>query len=425
MDATDTLLAVTTLSFDIAALELFLPLCVGGQLVIASREVAADPVQLMERLERHKVTVMQATPITWRMLLDAGWDGHPLKKILCGGEALPQELADRLLKLSTMSMATLWNMYGPTETTIWSATSQVKPGARIAIGPPIDNTQFYIVDSRHQQQPIGVPGELCIAGDGVARGYHKRPELTAERFVVNPFSAGARMYKTGDLARYRPDGTVEFLGRLDHQIKLRGYRIELGEIESVLAKHADVGQAVAIVREDAPGDQRLVAYVVAKNGTMPGPAELRKFASETLPDYMVPSIFMGLASLPLTANGKIDRKALPQPGIQAALPDKNFVAASTSLEKTLAEIWSDVLKVPQVGVEDSILELGADSIHIFQITARANEAGIDMTAKQLLQARTITKLCSTLGEQRPASPARPRITRASREAYRAEVTPRR
>jgi aryl carrier-like protein len=330
---------------------------------------------------------------------------------------LPGELADRLLKLP----ASLWNMYGPTETTIWSATSRVEPGARIVIGPPIQNTQFYIVDARNQQLPIGVPGELCIAGDGLARGYHKRAELTRERFVSNPFCPGTRMYKTGDSARYLPNGQIELLGRSDLQVKLRGYRIELEEIEAVLAKHPDVLQVVAIVREDSTGDQRLVAYVVPKNGRVPATTELRTLAAKMLPNYMIPSIFMGLNSLPLTANGKIDRKALPRPEANQETREHQFVAPESSQEQAMAQIWSEVLKLERVGVQEDILELGADSIHIFQITARANASGLDITAKQLLQARTIAGLCRSLtaGETGPGN--RMKIQRVSRETYRVEA----
>jgi amino acid adenylation domain-containing protein len=418
MDATDTMLAVTTLSFDIAALELFLPLCVGGRLVITSREVASDPVLLMTHMVSCGATIMQATPVTWRMLLEAGWDGRPLRKMLCGGEALPRELADRLLNLP----ASLWNMYGPTETTIWSATGQVQRGLRTVIGPPIANTQFYVLDARNQPVPIGVPGELCISGDGVARDYFKRSELTAERFVANPFRPGTRMYKTGDLVRYLPDGTIDFVGRLDHQIKLRGFRIELGEIESVLSQHADVGHAVAMVREDSRDDQRLVAYLVPKNGRIPTTSELRSFAAEKLPDYMIPSAFMALESLPLTASGKIDRQALPKPDPEKSVRDQDFVSPTPN-EKTMARIWSEVLKLERVSVQDNILELGADSIHIFQITARANEAGILITAKQLLQRRTIANLCSAIGasESEPGARDGVRIKRVSREAYRVQL----
>jgi amino acid adenylation domain-containing protein len=257
----DVLLAVTTLSFDIAALEVFLPLIVGARVVLASRAVATDGRQLLQTLADSQATVMQATPATWRLLLEAGWAGSPQLTVLCGGEALPRELAQPLLARA----AAVWNLYGPTETTIWSAVAQVAPGdGPVPIGRPIANTQVYLLDPHLQPVPIGVPGELYIGGHGVARGYLNRPELTAERFIVDPFrdEPQARLYKTGDLARYRPDGTLEFLGRLDQQVKLRGFRIELEEIETVLSQYPEVRQAVVLVREDLPGDPRLVAYVV-------------------------------------------------------------------------------------------------------------------------------------------------------------------
>ena len=406
MTGQDTLLAVTTLSFDIAALELFLPLIVGAQVVIASREVAADPVQLMARLESSGATVMQATPVTWRMMLDAGWNGRPLQKILCGGEALPRELADRLLKLRP----SLWNMYGPTETTIWSSTGQVKPGeGRVPVGPPIANTQFYILDAQNQPVPIGVPGELCIAGHGVARGYHKRAELTRERFVTDPFRPDGRMYKTGDLARYLADGTIEFLGRLDQQVKLRGYRIELGEIESVLAKHPNVAQAVVAVREDEPGDQRLVAYLVAKNGALPGHAPLRDFAAEKLPDYMVPSHFVSLAALPLTANGKIDRKALPPPlpekgERQSAVRSYELMAEAapekqipTPTESRLIEIWQAVLGVEAITAESDFFDLGGHSLLATRLLTRVEMSfGRKIKLATLFEAPTVRQLAAVL-----------------------------
>ncbi|MDP7041521.1 MAG: amino acid adenylation domain-containing protein, partial [Gammaproteobacteria bacterium] len=256
----DTLLAVTTLSFDIAVLELFLPLLNGARLIIASREVAGDGQRLAELIETSGITIMQATPATWQLLLAADWPGKPGLKLLCGGEALPRELAHRLLATG----AELWNMYGPTETTIWSSLSRVEPTGPITIGRPVANTQMHIVDAKLRPVPVGVPGELCISGDGVARGYFKRPELTAERFVENPFNpAGNPLYKTGDLARYLSDGQIECLGRNDNQVKVRGYRIELGEIETILARHPAVTQAVVAAREDREGDKRLVGYLIA------------------------------------------------------------------------------------------------------------------------------------------------------------------
>ena len=278
LGAEDTLLAVTTLSFDIAALELFLPLITGARVIVAGRDVVTDGEALREMLESSGTTVMQATPATWRLLLAAGWHGRSALKILCGGEALPLELARQLLPKA----ASLWNLYGPTETTIWSSVCKIEPGEEvISIGRPIANTQIYLLDAHLQPVPIGVPGELLIGGDGLARGYLHRPELTAERFIPDPWSSepGARLYKTGDLARYRPDRTIEHLGRLDFQVKVRGFRIELGEIEAVLAQHPAVHQAVAVAREDVPGDKRLAAYVVQKSHT-PGPDELEESGAE-------------------------------------------------------------------------------------------------------------------------------------------------
>ena len=297
---------MTTVSFDIAALELFLPLIVGARIVLADRADVADPYRLMRLLESESVTVMQATPATWRMLLAAGWRGTPALTVLCGGEALPRDLARELL---TRSRA-LWNMYGPTETAVWSAVRRVSAtdadtaGGVEPIGHPIANTRFYIVTPRLAPVPIGATGELCIGGDGVARGYLNQPALTEERFVADPLSsiAGARMYRTGDRARFQADGTVEFLGRLDHQVKLRGFRIELGEIESVLGRHPSVTACSVIIREDSPGDQRLVAYYVPSqaNGEA-GAAPLREHLRRGLPEYMIPAAFVRLPGLPLDA----------------------------------------------------------------------------------------------------------------------------
>ena len=263
LTARDVLVAVTTFSFDIAGLEIFLPLIAGAKLVFLSRADAADGVRLLAQVQNQRATVLQATPSTWRMLLDAKWAGNPPLKMLCGGEALPRDLADQLLAQG----GELWNMYGPTETTIWSSADHVtRKDATITIGAPIANTQLYVLDPRLQLVPVGVTGELHIGGLGLARGYRNRPELTAERFIPDPFSdrPGARLYKTGDVARLREDGRIEVLGRLDHQVKIRGFRIELGEIETALATHPGVLSVVVVVREDTPGDKRLVAYLTAK-----------------------------------------------------------------------------------------------------------------------------------------------------------------
>ena len=421
LDAKDTLVAVTTLSFDIAGLELYLPLSRGAKLVIASREVAADGSQLLGLLKRSGATVMQATPITWKLLLEAGWDGDPRLKVLCGGEAFPRDLANELAKRA----ASVWNMYGPTETTIWSATEKVVVGeGPVLIGAPIDNTEFYVLDPRGQLSPVGVAGELHIGGDGLARGYFHRPELTAEKFIANPFGASnSRLYKTGDLVRRQPDGNIEFLSRLDNQVKLRGFRIELGEIETVLGRYPAVREAVVVVREDIPGDKRLVAYVTSEQQAITI-AAVREFLTGKLPNYMLPSAVVRLDSMPLTPNGKIDRKALPAPDSLRVSREKEFVAPSTPEEKTLASIWAEVLHLERVGVHDNLFELGADSLHIFQIAARAGKAGIRIAPVQFLKFRTIASLLAQL-EAQPAAekPAMSRIMPVSRDKYRVKQIP--
>jgi amino acid adenylation domain-containing protein len=392
---TDVLAAVTTLSFDISVLELFLPLCVGAKLVIVSRETAQYAVQLLEYLKGVEATVVQATPVTWQQLMEAGWSGEPALKVLCGGEAFPRELANELLKRSK----SVWNMYGPTETTIWSAVAEVKFGdGPVPIGHPITNTQFFVLNHELQFVPIGVPGELYISGLGLARGYHNRPELTGEKFVKNPFGPqpNARMYKTGDLVRRRSDGTLEFIGRLDNQIKLRGFRIELGEIESVLGSHPGVAQAVVLLREDVPGEKRLVGYFVPAQSVAPTTAELRDFLVKKVPAYMAPVAYVALDALPLTPNSKIDRGALPAPNWTKQPQGVTYVAPRSPDEETMAKIWAEVLRLERVGINDNLFELGADSLHVFQITARASKAGIAVTPRQILQFRTIAAIFEQL-----------------------------
>jgi amino acid adenylation domain-containing protein len=420
LDAGDTLLAVTTLSFDIAGLELFLPLVVGAKLVIATRDAAADGNQLLERLRSCGATVMQGTPITWKLLLEAGWNGNLRLKVLCGGEAVPRNLANQLLERAE----SVWNMYGPTETTIWSATGKITSGdGPVLIGPPIHNTQFYVLDANGQLAPIGVPGELHIGGNGLARGYLRSPELTAARFIPNPFSGDpqARLYKTGDLVRRLIDGGIEFLGRLDNQIKLRGFRIELGEIETALARCPGVREAVVVLREDVPGDKRLVAYLTTDQQALTVTA-VREFLAGKLPEYMLPSAVVRMDAMPLTPNGKIDRKALPAPDSGRKSREREFVAPRTDQEKVLAQIWAEVLHLERVGVQDNLFELGADSLHIFQIAARASKAGITIAPAQFLRYRTINALLTQLeGENNGGGSgkvAMPPIVRVSREKYR-------
>jgi amino acid adenylation domain-containing protein len=365
----DILLSVTTLSFDIAALEIFLPLITGAGTVLVSREVASDGTALLGHLRESGATVMQATPSTWQLLLEAGWENKIGLKMLCGGEALPKELASQLLERGD----SLWNMYGPTETTIWSAVHRVESIERpVLIGRPIANTQVFIMDGHLQPVPVGVVGELYIGGEGLARGYLNRPDLTAERFIENPFSraAGSRLYRTGDLARYWPDGNMEVLGRLDHQVKIRGFRIELGEIEACLSSLPGVAGAVVVVREDVSGDRRLVGYWVPKREMGPSPAELRQRLKEKLPEYMVPNAFVIIKEFPLTPNGKIDRRALPSPATHGIGEESKYAAPRTDLERTLASIWQDVLHLEKVGINDNFFEAGGHSLLATKVVSR-------------------------------------------------------
>jgi amino acid adenylation domain-containing protein len=373
LDATDVLVAVTSLSFDIAALELFLPLVSGGRVVVASREAAGEGDALTKLLDDAQATAMQATPSTWRMLLESGWKGGSNFKALCGGEALAQDLAEELTSLGVRGV---WNLYGPTETTIWSSLELVRrEERRVSIGRPIEQTQIYILDKRHEAVPLGVAGELYIAGDGVARGYLRRAGLTAERFVPDPYGRerGGRMYRTGDLARHLPDGRVECLGRLDNQVKLRGHRIELGEVEAAVAALGGIRECVVSLREDAPGDRRLVAYVVFDGERNAG--ELRHGLKGRLPDYMIPSTFVVLDALPLTPNGKVDRGRLPAPdGAAQVGADRPYVAPRTHVEEALAGIWAAALGVERVGVHDDFFQLGGHSLTAVLVVSRVRAA---------------------------------------------------
>jgi amino acid adenylation domain-containing protein len=369
----DCLLAVTTLSFDIAGLELFLPLLVGAKIVLATRHAAADGAQLLDLLHRHAVTVMQATPATWHLLLEAGWTGSPSLTVLCGGEALSAELATALCARSPR----VFNLYGPTETTIWSTLHRVAPAAEpVPFGRPIANTEIYLLDSALQPVPLGVPGELHIGGLGLARGYLDRPDLTAAKFIPHPFRAEppARLYKTGDLARYRSDGSLLYLGRLDQQVKLRGFRIELGEIEAALEGHPAVRQAVVLLREDRPGDRRLVAYLVAQDSAPLAPAALRDFLKDRLPLYMLPAAFVPLDAFPLTPSGKVDRKALRAPLAELAAPAPLVDPPASPLEQLIADIWRDLLGLPHVGAYDNFFDLGGHSLLAMQVIARLEKA---------------------------------------------------
>jgi acyl-coenzyme A synthetase/AMP-(fatty) acid ligase/aryl carrier-like protein len=419
-DRDDVLLAVTTPSFDIAGLELFLPLVCGARTVIASRGDVLDGAQLLQLLDRCNATVMQATPATWRLMIDAGWHGKSDLRVLCGGEAMPRDLARELLTRSSV----IWNMYGPTETTIWSTTHRVTDAGRdIPIGHPIGNTTVYVLEPSGRPAPLGVAGELCIGGEGVARGYRNRPDLTAEKFVEVSLEGRApeRVYRTGDVVRLRTDLTLEFVGRRDHQVKVRGYRIELGEIESVLLDHPSVRRAVVIVREDAPGDQRLTAYVVpVENGGHPDVDALRGLLRARLPEYMVPSLIVSLPALPLTPNGKIDRKALPAPSAFEPVTSAPSDIVMSEPQRRVAAIWRDVLRVDRLGVEDNFFDRGGHSLLVVKVhAALRREFQRDITLVDLFQHTTIAAqaaLVSADPTDRDASMQRARA-RAARQVH--------
>jgi acyl-CoA synthetase (AMP-forming)/AMP-acid ligase II len=345
-----------------------LPLVVGAEIVLATREQATDGNALRALLEQNKATVMQATPATWRMLIEAGWRGTSSFKALCGGEALPPEVAEGLMQRT----GELWNMYGPTETTVWSTCGRIEPGrGGVTIGKPIDNTEIWILDAHGSLAPVGVPGELCIGGDGVALGYHQRPELTADRFIADPFSGrtNARIYRTGDLARWRADGELVHLGRTDFQVKVRGYRIELGEIEVALARHPAVSEACVIAQPGPGGEQRLVGYFVAR-GVAPEPHALRDHLKASLPDYMVPAVYVTMDKLPLTPNGKVDRRALPAPQTQLVEPTLGYRGPRTHAEQVVATVWRELLNIERISVSDNFLDLGGHSLLIMQAIAK-------------------------------------------------------
>jgi len=399
----DVVLAVTTLSFDIAVSELVLPLTVGATIVIASREVAADGAQLLALLRRSKATFLDATPATWRLLLGAGWSAADPVKAICTGEAMPRDVAGAIVE----RCGSVWNGYGPTETTVWSTFYEVKPPVgRVLIGRPVNNTQLYVVDAHLEPVPVGVVGELLIGGAGVSKGYLNRHELTRERFVHLPqLDPQAPVYRTGDLVRFLPDGNLECLGRNDNQVKVRGFRIELGEIENALGQHPAVRSAAVVVREDRPGDVRIVAYVVPNTGAAATDAELRADLKTRLPDYMLPQSTVRLDSMPLTPSGKIDRKRLPAPNLAAA-SDESFVAPRTDAERMLAALWQEILGIGRAGVHDDFFALGGHSLLASQLLARLRrDHGINLSFRKIFEAPTVEKLAQVIaGEAAIAQP---------------------
>lgn len=397
---TDSLLALTTICFDIAALEIYLPLIAGAKVVLATREVAMDAHLLMKMLKEFRISLLQATPATWQLLLDGGWSGQQGLTALCGGEALKTALSAQLLQ----RVGALWNMYGPTESTIWSScqaiTTQRNGNEPVeSIGRPLANTQIYVLNPQLDVVPIGVTGEIYIGGVGVARGYLNRPQLTAQRFLADPFSADprSRLYRTGDLGHWRADGTIEYVGRNDHQVKVRGFRIELGEIEAQLTRHVDVREATVVARQDSSGDHRLVAYVVPRtaNGTQTPNAEvLHAHVAAALPEYMIPSAFVVIDRLPLTPNGKLDRNSLPEPDVNAYL-SREYEAPLGDVEESIATIWRDLLRVPRVGRADNFFEIGGHSLLATRVLAQIRESlRTELSVRTFFDAPTLQALAA-------------------------------
>ena len=391
LSAEDRVLSLTSLSFDIAGLELYLPLLRGAAVVLLDTHQNKDPQALLQVIAEQGVTVIQATPSSWRMILDAAPAGALAgKTILCGGEALSAELAQRLIEQA----GHVWNVYGPTETTIWSARHYLTESDDVWLGKPLANTTLHIISDDLDVLPVGARGELLIGGDGLARGYHQRPSLTAQRFIPDPFGGnGGRLYRTGDLARYKADGVIEYAGRLDHQVKIRGFRIELGEIEARLLEHPAVHEAV-VIDIDAAGGKQLAAYLVASDSSANTDqlrSELKAHLKAGLPDYMVPSHLVWLPAMPQTPNGKLDRKALPAP--DASVLQHTYVAPVSELEQQLAAIWAEVLKIERVGLGDSFFELGGHSLLAAQMIARIKkQLGISLPLRTLFEKPLLSEL---------------------------------
>jgi amino acid adenylation domain-containing protein len=406
-------LASTSICFDLSVFELFVPLSRGGAVILVE-----NALHLPSAASAHHVTLINTVPSALAELMRG--DGLPgsVRTVNLAGEPLPNTLAQQIYQQETVQR--VFNLYGPSEDTTYSTVALIEKGAGgpPPIGRPIANTKIYLLNAHRQPVPIGVPGELYIGGAGLARGYLHRPELTAEKFIPNHFSEepGARLYKTGDLARYRLDGNIEFLGRCDHQVKLRGFRIELGEIETVLSRHPALQEAVVVVREDAPGERRLVAYLVANPESVASTDELLSFLKKELPEYMLPSAFVQLETLPLTANGKVDRRALPAPQGRDRYIEKAFVAPRTPIEQMLAEIWCDVLRLERVGVHDDFFQLGGHSLLATRIVSRVQDIyRIALPLRRLFETPTVAGLAMAVTQSQNGDQESERLDRILRE----------
>jgi acyl-coenzyme A synthetase/AMP-(fatty) acid ligase/acyl carrier protein len=422
LDGTDRVLQKTPFSFDVSVWEFFWPLMVGATLVVARPDAHKDSRYLVATIRDERVTTLHFVPSMLQAFLrEPGVEELTgLRRVICSGEALPRDLQERFF---TRSQAQLHNLYGPTEAavdvTYWACRRDADPRP-VPIGYPIANTQMYVLDRFLAPVPVGVAGELHIGGVNLARGYLNKDELTAARFIPDPFHPGTdqRLYKTGDLARVREDGAIEYLGRLDRQVKLRGFRIELGEIESVLVEHEQVGEAIVVAREHGAGDVRLVAYLTGTQ--LPSPGELIAFVKERLPEYMVPATFVPLPAFPLLPNGKVDQKALPEPDLGRPELLTPFVAPSDDLQRAIAAIWCQILGLDRVGSHDNFFELGGHSLLIPQLKAALDEAtGREVAMVELFQYPTVASLAEYLN--RPAAGDSPLLDAQHRAQSRREA----
>jgi acyl-coenzyme A synthetase/AMP-(fatty) acid ligase len=384
----DAVLSVTSMSFDISVLEVFLPLVTGARTIVASQEDASDGSRLAALIKSSGATVVQSTPSGWRLLMQAQWRGDPSIVAIAGGEPVPSDLARWLGE----RVRQVWNGYGPTETTVYSSIGPLTEGDAITVGTPVANTGIYVIDAAGNIAPVGAIGEICIGGDGVTRGYHRRPELTAEKFVPDPFVEGRVMYRTGDYGRWRADGRLDHLGRIDGQIKLRGYRIETGEIEAAMVTHELVRGAVVGVRTASADDPRLVAWVQLHDDAECTASELRRHLRHTLPEFMIPSMIVMVDSFPLTPNGKTDRQALPDPFANAPQAPREYVAPTTPTERLIAEIWMRLLGVPRAGVTDGFFELGGHSLLAMRAAGEISARTGRLLEPRLLFFRTLGQL---------------------------------
>lgn len=398
----DTLLAVTTVAFDVAEMDFYLPLLNGGKLVLANQETMHDIELLKSKIESSGATLFLATPVTFKMLILSSWKGKKDLRILSGGEALSRELAGKLLE----RCGEVWNGYAPTETTIYSLVKHVLPEdttgeGYMELGRPLDNTILYVLNSKQVPVPVGIPGELYIGGEGVSNGYINLPEMTKERFIQDPFGPdpSVKLYKSGDLVQYLPDGTVAFLNRIDFQVKIRGFRIELGEIESVLSQVKGIKENVVIVREDAGGEKMLVAYYVLENKSEVSYKELRQYLKERLPDYMIPSAFIPMEKFPLTSTLKVDRNALPDPDLSSARESTGYVGPKTQTEQKLARIWTAILNQKKIGIHDDFFEIGGHSMLAVALMVKIEkELNIRLPLASLFDRSTIHLLAELIDQ---------------------------